>query len=196
MKDFTTNLFILFDRIRPLSPALRKAIKKRLREKTIRKGDFLLKTGEISRTIYFIGEGLVRSFHYAKDMEITNWIMKENDIIISIASFFYQEPCVETIEALEDSTLYWITYEELADLCRMYPEFNLHQSNILWRYYAESEKRHFMRTRPSLDRYLYLLDQYPTLVDRVQGQHLASFLSMSKYTLSKQRTKYHRKSKK
>ena len=50
--------------------------------------------------------------------------MKECDVIISVESFFIQQSSKESIQALEDCILYYITYDELQHIYKTFPEFN------------------------------------------------------------------------
>jgi hypothetical protein len=45
------------------------------------------------------------------EKEVCSWFMKEDDVTISVESFFRQQNSNESIQALEDCMLYYITYE-------------------------------------------------------------------------------------
>jgi len=61
--------------------------------------------------------------------------MKESDVIISIESLFRQRPSYEWIQALEDTVLYGITFNQLQQIYRTFPEFNFVGRVVLERYY-------------------------------------------------------------
>ena len=58
----------------------------------------------------------MRSYYINHDKEITGWFMKENDIIISVNSFFKREPSYEYIQTIEESILHYIHYDELQNI--------------------------------------------------------------------------------
>ena len=185
------RLFLVFDNIRPLSPALRDYIERSVIRKVIKKGEIILREGEIAKNIYFIEEGIVRSLRHKKGNERTSWIMKEGDLFVSVGSFFSQTPSSEIIEALEDCVLYCISYEQLEKAYEMFPEFNLHGRVILQYYYQLSEKRNEMREQPTIDRVEFLMTDQPDLVGRISDKILASYLVMAPETFSSKKSKYY-----
>jgi len=190
------QLFVLFDSIKVLSPELRAYIKSILVSRSVKKKEILLKEGQVARHIYFIEKGLVRSYRFKKGKERTSWFMKENDVCVSILSFFLQTPARETIEALEDCVIYYITYEELQKAYELFPEFNLHGRVILELYYQLSEKRNEMREMSTLGRFEFLMERQPELMGRVSQKLLASYLNMEPETFSHQKSIFtHKKGK-
>lgn len=181
-----------FKRIAPLSPELEAHIRSILKPRLVARKETILHSGDIAKHIYFIEKGLVRSFYYLQDDdEVTNWFMKEDDIFISVQSFFRQEPSFETIEAMEDCILWGITYHELQQAYRSYIEFNVHRGSILEHYYALSDRRNTMtKKQPMLQRYENLIREEPHLLQRVPSKYLAGYLGMNESTFSITRRQY------
>jgi CRP-like cAMP-binding protein len=118
--------------------------------------------------------------------DISSWFMKEGDVIISVDSFFQQKESYESIQALEDTTIHYISYAELQDIYRRFSEFNFIGRVLTERYYMQSEQRLFsIRMMRSQERYDYLMEHHPELVLRVPARHLASYLGLTEVTLSK-----------
>ena len=116
--------------------------------------------------------------------------MKENDIIISVESFFRQTKSIESIQALEETVLYSISYNELQYIYRQFPEFNFIARVLTEKYYTLSEQRLYsIRMQRSHERYQYLLDHFPELIQRVPAKYLASYLGITEETLSRIRSK-------
>ena len=114
--------------------------------------------------------------------------MAEGDFVISIVSFFTQQPSTEYLELLEPSTLHAINYQHLQELYRTFPEFNYVGRVLTERYYVQSEQRaHQLRTLPAKERYARLAADFPGLLQRVPLKHLASHLGISPETLSRLR---------
>jgi len=190
------ELFEKFDKIKPLSPGLKSYILKALVRKELKKKEVILQEGKTARYIYFIEKGLVRSLKYKKGRHRTGWFMKEGDLFLAVGSFFTQSPSTETIEAMEDCILHYITFEQLEEAYREFPEFNLHGRVILQYYYQLSEKRNDMREQPAIDRFEFLMNDQPELVGRVRDKDLASYLAMAPETFSVQKSKFANKRKK
>lgn len=172
--------------IHPMTDGLKQHLGTILKLKELSKKEYLLKSGQVARKICFIGQGLLRCFYIKDGHEISSWFMKQGDVIISVESFFSQKPSYESIQALEDSILYYITYEELQAAYRNYPEFNFIGRVLLEKYYTLSEQRLFsLRMQRAQERYDYLLEHHSELVLRVPAKHLASYLGITEVTMSK-----------
>jgi CRP-like cAMP-binding protein len=112
--------------------------------------------------------------------------MKEGDVIVSIESFFEQKESYESIQALEDCTLYYIEYTELQNIYRQFPEFNFIGRVLTEKYYKLwAQQLHGLRMQPAADRYKWLLQNHPELILRVHAKYLASWLGITEVMLSK-----------
>lgn len=172
--------------IQPLSSALEEYLINRVKTKYVNKGSYLLNAESISRHIYFIERGLFRCFYEVGDKTISSWFMKEGDVILSVRSFFEQLPSHECIQALENSTVHYIGYQELMEAYKDFPEFNFHGRFLTERYYIKSESRIYaLRAKSAYDRYLHLLKWEPELLLRVPAKYLATYLGMAEFTLSR-----------
>ena len=171
--------------IHPISQSLLEYLILNLKVKTLQKKDFLLKKGRVNTEICFVQTGLLRCFYMIDDKEVSSWFMKEGDVIISVESFFTQKESFENIQAVEDSELYYITYDELQFIYQHYVEFNFIGRVLTERYYSLSEQRLYsMRMQRAPDRYLYLLKHHAELILRVPSKYLASYLGIAEPTLS------------
>ncbi|MES1249572.1 MAG: cyclic nucleotide-binding domain-containing protein [Chitinophaga rupis] len=180
------KLFAILQSIGPMSPELISWLRKHLRRRHYKAGETILTIGQICRDICFIESGLIRIYHNGEKGQETNWLQKENEIFISINSFFSQTPSFESIQALEDCMVWSITHADLAEACRLFPEFNLHQDKIKTLYYEIKNKRDAqMKGLPPRERYLYFLTEEPEIMARTPVDPLASWLQMSSKTLFK-----------
>jgi CRP/FNR family transcriptional regulator, anaerobic regulatory protein len=168
-----------------MSDGLKQHLATTLKEKQLPRKDYLLKAGQVSRKICFIAKGLLRCFYIKDEQEVSSWFMKEGDVIVSVESFFSQEESYESIQALEDCLLYYITYDELQYLYRHFPEFNFIGRVLLEKYYKLSEQRLYsLRMQRSQERYEYLLENHREMVLRVPAKYLASYLGITEQYLS------------
>jgi CRP/FNR family transcriptional regulator, anaerobic regulatory protein len=171
--------------IYPLSPELREHLSGILKVKQLSRKDYLLRAGHISHLTCFVGQGLLRCFYHLEDQEVSAWFMKEGDVIVSVESFFHQTPSKESIQAMEDCVLYYITYEELQFLYRHFMEFNFIGRVLTERYYILSEQRlYYLRMQRGKERFDYLRAYHSELLGRVPDKHLASYLGISDVYLS------------
>ncbi|RXK81678.1 Crp/Fnr family transcriptional regulator [Filimonas effusa] len=180
------TLFALLNSIQPLSADLQEYLIEILKTKSIKKKDYVLKAGHISREIYFIEEGLFKCFYLVDDRPVSSWFMKERDLIISVKSFFGQVASYESIQALENSVVHYISFDDLQHIYRRFPEFNFHGRILTQNYYILCDSRLYaMRTKSALQRYQFILQNEKDLIDRVPAKDLASYLGISEYTFSR-----------
>lgn len=181
------QLLDFLDSIYPLSPPLRQHLTKILRTKHVKKKHFHLHAGQVCSQICFIESGLLKCF-YKDDYgnEICSWFMKEGDIIVSVESFFKQERSYQFIQAVEDSVIHGITYDELQYLFNTFIEFNFIGRTLLQKYYCLAEQRLYsIRMKRASERYEYMLENSSELLSRVSKKDMASYLGIAKETYSR-----------
>ena len=171
--------------IHPLSEALRDHLEDIVKEKKLARKDYLLKAGQICSNIYFIEKGLLRSYYFKGEKEISSWFMKEGDICIAVESFFTQQYGQENIQALEDCVVHYISYEDLQRIYRDFGEFNIIGRILVERCYLLTVQRiTAMWMQRAHDRYDWLANQFPDLLQRVPAKYLASYLGITEVMLS------------
>ena len=169
--------------IAPMSEGLLAHLRTIIKKTEYKKGEFILREGDVCNSIFYIRRGLVRSFYRLKGKEVTNWFMKEGDICISVLSFLRRVASADSIMALEILECWGITHGELEEIYRLFPEFNVHGRIITGEYYCRSEERNIANKRQEKeDKYDQLMAKDADLVGRVNHTHMASFLDVSDRT--------------
>lgn len=116
--------------------------------------------------------------------------MKENDVIISVDSFYKRRPSYEFIQTIEETTVSYIHYDELQSLYIDFMEFNVIGRILTEKYYCLSEERlHAMRKQSALGRFRFLEANHPEIIQRTSLGQIASYLGVSLETLSRIRGK-------
>lgn len=180
------ELLLYLNSIHPLSDELQDHLIKILKVKELARKEYLLKAGHVCSHVYFIQSGLLRCFYLKDTTEVSSWFMCEKDFIISVESFFSQKPSYESIQALEDTEVYYISYSEIQDIYRRFPEFNFIGRVITEKYYILCEQRTYsLRMQQAIDRYAYLFKNFPEIIMRVPCKYIASYLGISEETLSR-----------
>lgn len=153
------------------------------------KGHLLVRAGTICHYIYFIEEGLARTFYVKDGRDVTDWISLENGISCSIVSFLTRRPDVRNIELLEPSVLWALAYHDLEGLYKQSHEIErlgrLLVNNGLIQMQQRFDDLHFATAQ---ERYHKLLEEYPSLVQRVPLGMIASYLGITQETLSRIRS--------
>jgi CRP-like cAMP-binding protein len=186
MKDYQ-NLFALFNSIYPLRDEIKEDIIKDSKIVNLNKNVKLLSEGEFSDTIYFIIEGAIRIYYLNKDgKEINTWFLFENELLMSVYSFYTGNPSFEYIETLESCKLIAVKKESLNNLYLKYMEFNFSGRKLTEFYHMRNEiQANDLRMYSAKERYERLVERNPQLLQRVSLGHIASYLGISQETLSR-----------
>lgn len=163
-----------------------KELKSYITEVSYTKGHILLDTKTVEKNIYFIKKGIVRAYAHSVDIDITFWLGREGETIISMKSYVANKKGYETIELLEDADFYQLNTVAL----NLLYEKDIHIAN--WgRKFAEqellkTEERLISRQfKTASERYKMLLKENPDLIQRVQLGYIASYLGITQVSLSR-----------
>ncbi|MBV5282828.1 MAG: Crp/Fnr family transcriptional regulator [Paludibacter sp.] len=184
------KLFLMLGQLLPLSAELREDLSEKLYVRKVKKGDILVSEGKVCNQLFFIRKGFLRRFHYQNGKEITSWFGFENDFATSIYSFVSQKTGYENIEAIEDSALYVINYDDLNNIYHEHPEFNYAGRLLTEKYYIDLMERTLsLQFQSAKENYHQLVATHPHLLKRASLGHIASYLGISQETLSRIRAK-------
>jgi CRP-like cAMP-binding protein len=180
------KLFTFLNSVQPLSPSLETHLYKNVQQKLLVKKSFLLRPDQVSSSMCFITKGLLRAYYIKDGIEISSWFMKENDVCVSIESFYQQKPGYEYIQAVEDTELFYIDHALLEEIYRIYPEFNFTARILTIKYLCHwAQQLYAIRFQSAAERYDWLLEFHPELLLRVPQKYIASYLDITAETLSK-----------
>lgn len=189
--DREADLLETLSFIIPLPTPMQNRVKGESLIETFERKKLLLSPGETARRVYFIRSGFLRAY-FIDDSgnECTTWFSGKGDLMISIHSFFTQQPANEYIEVLQDCKLQSLTWLELNAYYADFREGNLLGRLVTQRYFILSEERAILlRTRSPEQRYDLLLRNHPEIEQQTTQQNIASFLGISRETLSRIRRK-------
>jgi len=171
----------------PLSPAVSDELLRRSRKQNLPKHYLLHKDNEVCEKIYFIEKGLARWYYYSEDgKDITDSFGLENSFITAFDSFFQRKPSRYLIELLEDSTVYSMSYGDLDQLFEKFPEVQRVSRLILIQILEQLlDKNAALQFNNARQRYRFITEKHPDLLQRVSLGHIASFLGITQETLSR-----------
>ncbi len=157
----------------------------------LKKGYELLRPGGICHNLYFIEEGLTRTWYLKDGKDVTDWISTENSFAVSIISFITRQPDRRGIETLEPSLLWSISHTDLENLYTISHEIERSGRLLVSFGMVQMQQRfddlHFCT---AAERYEKLLKEHPSILNRVPVGMIASYLGVSRETLSRIRSSF------
>lgn len=156
-----------------------------------KKNEQIYTGGSIVDSVCLIKTGLVRSFTKNENKEITIWFGEEGDFITSFHSFFTGNEGSETIECIENTTVFMIPIKEFKDLIEHNHEMLLLYSKVLEKSYMYWEERYTInQIFESEQRYEYFYNRSNSAVHRLPLKILSSYLNIRQETLSRIRKRW------
>lgn len=185
-----TEFLNILNNLSPLSDSSRVLLSEFIQVKKVKKRDFLLKYDETCKHIYFINSGFLRIFYYKNNKDITEWFAKEKHFCFSISSYFNELPSKLIIEAIEDSEIISISKIGFEKLKKSNLEVaNLFIELISGSLIGSQIRMDSIQFETAEQRYINLLKDQPEILQKVPLQYIATFLGITKETLSRIRAK-------
>jgi len=159
-------------------------------KKAIPKGRHILKRGQICRHLIYTIEGNFR-IYYKDDSgkEITTWLVFDDMIATELASFITQQPTKFNVQAIYDSTITSISYDDLHKLYNEIPKFQEFGRKIAEEVVVGAINRVVSFQNETADkRYIKLLSRSEYL-QQIPLKYVASFLGVTDTSLSRIRRK-------
>ena len=158
--------------------------------KKMRKKQYLLQEGDICKYTAFVEKGLLRSFTIDnKGGEHILQFALEGWWIADLYSFFTNEPSQYNIEALEDCELLLISKTSWDSLLEKVPALERYFRILLQNNLIATQRRLLgAMSETAEEKYLHLINAYPDCLQRVPQHMIASFLGITRETLSRIRS--------
>jgi CRP-like cAMP-binding protein len=157
--------------------------------KKLRKHQYLLQEGNVCHHFCFIAKGCLRLYRVGEDG--TEHILKfavENWWLHDAESFNAGSPSQNNIDALEDSEVLLIEKEDLNTILETIPSFKAFKERASAKSYDVSQKRILSNiSETAEEKYNNFVKTYPQFYSRIPLHMIASFLGLSRKTLSRVR---------
>ena len=180
------KLRAFFERSVPLTDEQFEHIKTAFIPKKVRKGEFLLREGEISKYSVFVASGCLRTYtidHSGKEhilqFSTENWWTGDLSLSKGV-------PAQCFIEALEDSEVFLTEIDSVQKISKFVPEMAASYEIGLQKSAAAKNQRIVSSLSATAEeRYNEFAKKYPSLLQRVPQHMIASYLGISPETLSR-----------
>jgi CRP-like cAMP-binding protein len=181
-----TRMFAIFRSLHPaMTDGLMNDVRKRCEVVRFKKRAVILDFKEVCRHCLFAHRGLVKAVCVTEGKEQVSWFMGEDDVVISVDSFYGQQPSEERLIALEDTDCIALHWDELQFIYGMHVDFNRIGRLLTEQYYRQAMQRTKWVGLPAATRYHLLFEAYPKFMGRVPDAALALYLGIDSATLSR-----------
>ncbi|SHN33840.1 cAMP-binding domain of CRP or a regulatory subunit of cAMP-dependent protein kinases [Chitinophaga sp. CF418] len=155
--------------------------------KKFKKHQFLIQEGDAVKYSYFVISGLLKLVYTdnTEKQHIVSFAMEdwwESDFY----AFYTQTKATMSLECLEDTEVFCLSFEDyqkLRNALQKMERFFLEKSNF--GFLGAQRRIISLITSNAKERYEQLLQQYPSLIQRVPKSLLAAYLGVSRETLSR-----------
>ncbi len=155
--------------------------------KRLKKGEFFIREGKISKEVAFIKRGFFRSFyHNSNSEEVTYCFTFSNSFIAAYSSFLSQTKTAENIQALMDIEMYAISRDKILALEATNTNWLKFFKFIAEQEYIKMEKRIFLIQKETAEkRYEDLLINHPDYLQMIPLSYISSYLGITQRHLSR-----------
>jgi CRP-like cAMP-binding protein len=170
----------------PLSVLDEAVVHKLFQKKTFKKGEHLLQAGNVCRYVTFIETGLVRYYINSDGDEQTSYFNKEQEFVCDYLSFLPQAPSTVNIQALEDTVVFVISFNDLQTLYKETQFGERFGRLAIEQVFVSAITQIFsLYTDPPEVRYQKFITNYPDIGQRIPQYYIASYVGIKPQSLSR-----------
>jgi len=166
-------------------------LNKYFKKNSYKKKEFLLKEGQVCRSLYFVEQGCLRMYFTNDKMneQITQFA-KENWWISDFFSFADNKPSGYYIQTVEKSDVLSIDTLSFEAMLKELPQMERYLRIIMQNAVAASQRRiKYMYELSKEEFYLHFCNSFPEFVQRVPQYMIASYLGLTPEYVSELRKK-------
>lgn len=156
-------------------------------KQNFKKGDFFVEQNKVCRHTAYIIKGTLRTYYVNNNAEeITSCFCTENNLTTSYKSFILQQPSDLILQAIEDTQLLIIDYDNLQKLYAKSTVWQTIGRAVAEREYIVMEQYASMLNNETTKvKYLRLLKEQPNVLQKASVEDIASYLGITRRTLSR-----------
>ncbi len=161
-------------------------MQQRLVHRTYKKRELFIAEGKICREIGFVITGSFRCHKVIEGIEVTTYFSFDQEWISAYTSFLRKAPSFIAIEAMEDSEVLVLAYDDLQYLYNHYVSFERF-GRLIAEYLVGclDDRMHSLLLKTPEERYLKTLTENSKYFERVPQHYIASYLGIAPESLSR-----------
>lgn len=156
----------------------------------LKKGFSLVKEEQRCSKMWFIAEGTLRAYYHKDAKRVCDWFAFDQEFICALSSFYADEPSRHEIDLLSDAVLLETSREDIERLCEAHHCFErLGRLSTAESMLGLQEKIVSLQFETAENRLKQLLQKYPDLYLKAPLGDIASYIGITRETLSRLRAK-------
>lgn len=157
-------------------------LKSRTKILYVKKGDYLLRTGELCQDAYFINRGLFINLYVNEKGEesVTGFSSDNQYPFLSAIGYFTQAPSEFEIRAIEAGELLCFSRKHIEELSLRYPLFASYYQNVMLTIISKLYSMFAIRKSSTAEDFMkYLYNHYMWIINRVPDKYIAQYMGIS-----------------
>lgn len=149
---------------------------------TIKKGDYLIRMGDLCQDAYFINKGLfINQYIHENGNEcVTGFSSDHMYPFVSTIGYFTQAPSDFEVKALEDGELLCFSRTDIERLSVRYPVFGACYQNVMLMIISKLYTMFAIRQTSTAEEFMkYLYKDHQWIVSRVPDKYIAQYMGVS-----------------
>ncbi len=146
----------------------------------------ILSPTQDQQSLIFLTEGITRNYYRSGTKEWTSCFSETGDFVLSVDSFLLNLPCKEFIETCTAIEFIEIPKKYYNLLLVQYPEtHSVTESILVNKLNLTISQMHSWQMKSIAERYHMFTQQFPNINKKVQLKHVASYLGVTPFHLSR-----------
>jgi CRP-like cAMP-binding protein len=184
--DEFTPLKNFIDRIVDVTDQEWKAHRECLTRRFLKKGEFLIREGQVCSYVSFVNKGSFRVYKDLNGEEIAKHFFFAHEYATEYVSFLTRTPSEIFVKALEDCELIELHYDKIQVLYEEFPVWQKYGRLMAEQIFLQvAERSHRLLYHTPEENYLKLLQDRPDIIERIPQHYIASYLGIQPESLSR-----------
>ncbi|SEI58858.1 cAMP-binding domain of CRP or a regulatory subunit of cAMP-dependent protein kinases [Dyadobacter sp. SG02] len=165
-------------------------MEQRLHLKVLRKNDHFVRQGHVSGEVALVEKGTMRLYVETAEKEICKDFLFENAVACSYDSLFFGQASRVGIQALQETHLLVLSNDDFHYLYAHCPAWHRFWNLLVVEQLMKTDYRETALLKDPPDvRFRNILEEHPLLFSRIPLQYIASYLGITRETLSRYRSR-------
>lgn len=156
-------------------------------EVELRRDEYFSEAGKVPRQVGFVVEGIIRICYYNnKGEEITKYFIDENHLVADIHNLESGMEASEYLQAVTDCRLIVFSKENWQKISNTIVGWDSIMNRVIQKMLIQKlERRSPLVSEDATTRYLTFMEKFPALANRVPLSYIASYLGITRSSLSR-----------